>query len=229
LFDRFPQVAFSWFVLDAITHLSIELGYVLLALGPTARASPSFMGFLWREYARADSRWAGRDPNIIAIELVTVFLLGPACLLAAWAIYHRRPYRHVLQLGISLLELYGGWMTFAPDVLAGAPSLALQDPFLLSVHLIFMNGLWVLIPAVLAWESGATLVGACSLAQIGASGGEEGGSKREERGQAPGIPSVHWFWVLAMAMVVYVILVPLILVATAAPPPVEASGRVVEL
>ena len=33
-----------WFVIDAFTHLSIELGYVLVALGPTARRSDSLMG-----------------------------------------------------------------------------------------------------------------------------------------------------------------------------------------
>ena len=75
------QVILLWFVLDALTHLSIEFGYVVLALGPTAERSSGLMGkllhshaalpnrevdftvfpsintgFIWREYSRADKR-----------------------------------------------------------------------------------------------------------------------------------------------------------------------------
>lgn len=207
------QITFFWFLLDAFTHLSIEAGYVLLALGPTAKHSSSYMAFIWREYARADSRWAGRDPTIISIEILTAFLLGPLCLLAAWAIHARRPYRHLVQLSISLCELYGGWMTFMPDILSGSPSLALHDPLLLWVHLVFMNGLWVLLPALLAWESGAYLVHACTIAKTE----EGGGGKRRER--VRGLLSVGWFWVVAGVMGLYMVLVPLILLVSADPPP----------
>lgn len=47
-----------WFIIDAFTHLSLELSYVLLALGPTAEKSDSMFAFVWREYARADKRYA---------------------------------------------------------------------------------------------------------------------------------------------------------------------------
>lgn len=52
------QVALVWFIIDAFTHLSLELSYVLLALGPTAEKSDSMFAFVWREYARADKRYA---------------------------------------------------------------------------------------------------------------------------------------------------------------------------
>jgi hypothetical protein len=51
----------AWFALDAFTHLVIEGSYVALALGPTAAASKSPFGAIWREYGRADARWARRD------------------------------------------------------------------------------------------------------------------------------------------------------------------------
>lgn len=37
-------MTFLWFIIDGFTHLSIELGYVLVALGPMARKSDSLMG-----------------------------------------------------------------------------------------------------------------------------------------------------------------------------------------
>lgn len=109
-------------------------------------------------------------------------------------------------------------MTFVPDILEGSPSLALDDPLLFWVHLVFMNGLWVLLPAILAWESGAYLVHACAIAKTEeGEGGKEKEAKR--RGRVRGLPSIGWFWVVAATMGLYMVLVPLLLLVTADPPP----------
>jgi hypothetical protein len=76
----------AWFALDAFTHLVIELSYLLLALGPTAAKSPTLFGAIWREYGRADSRWARRDATVISLELLTVFIGGPAAAALVFAI-----------------------------------------------------------------------------------------------------------------------------------------------
>jgi len=55
LFDKLyfqDIVCLVWFLIDAFTHLSIELGYVVLALTNTAEKSDSVLGWIWREYAR---------------------------------------------------------------------------------------------------------------------------------------------------------------------------------
>lgn len=82
------KVSLLWFSIDAFTHLTIELGYVYLALGETARRSDSAMGKIWREYARADARWAIRDANVISIEILTV-LVGILCLFMLYGIVYR--------------------------------------------------------------------------------------------------------------------------------------------
>jgi hypothetical protein len=43
-------------------------------------------------------------------------------------------------------ELYGGFMTFAPEWLSGNPALAGDDPVYLWLYLVFFNMLWVFIP-----------------------------------------------------------------------------------
>jgi hypothetical protein len=106
-------LAFVWYIIDAQTHLTIELGYVYLALTTTAQKSDSFLGFIWREYGRADARWAVRDVNVISIEILTV-LMGILCLFQIYGVYYRTTWRHPLQIIICTAELYGGWMTFAP-------------------------------------------------------------------------------------------------------------------
>ena len=189
-------VTLLWFLIDAFTHLSIELGYVWLALGKTAKYSDSFMGFIWREYGRADARWAVRDSTILSLELLTTLLLGPLCLLAAYAVYARRPYRHLLQLVISVSELYGGWMTFMPDILEGSPSLTLHDPLLLWVHLVFMNGLWLVIPGLLTWESSAVVIYACKVAKVEEEGGQAT-TREKKKKLVSGLPAIGWFYAVA--------------------------------
>lgn len=79
-------VCVVWFALDAFTHLAIEGSYVALALGPTAAKSSSLFAAIWREYGKADARWAVRDANVISLELLTVFLGGPAAVAMVHAI-----------------------------------------------------------------------------------------------------------------------------------------------
>ncbi len=82
------------------------------------------MGGVWRQYGRADSRWQVRDSTVISLELVTVFLMGPLCLLCVYGILNRRvAWRHVVQAIICTCELYGGWMTFCPEWVDGNKNL----------------------------------------------------------------------------------------------------------
>lgn len=106
-------LALLWFVIDAGTHLTIELVYIWLALTTTAAKTDTYFGHIWREYGRADARWAVREANVIFLEIATV-LLGFACLFQIYGIITRKCWRHVLQIVICVAELYGGWMTFAP-------------------------------------------------------------------------------------------------------------------
>ena len=150
------KLALVWFLIDAFTHLSIELGYVYLALTTTAAKTDNYLGHIWREYGRADARWAIRDPVVISIEIATVFM-GVLCLFMIYGVYQRSSWRHPLQIIICVAELYGGWMTFAPEWLDGSPNLNGTDPILLWIYLVFMNGLWVVIPLLLLWDSFARL------------------------------------------------------------------------
>ena len=218
------MITTTWFVIDGMTHLTIELGYVFLALGMTAQKSDSFMGFVWREYGKADARWAVRDPTVISLELLTVFLFGPLCLLQAYGCYTRASWRHLLQVlcfFVCLLllfifslffftykviicvgELYGGWMTFCPEWVDGNPNLDGSSFELLWIYLVFMNGLWVYIPLILLFDSSVAIVQACSRSKI----------ETLERSSLSPWSVPKWLYAsIALVLVVYNILVPYIL------------------
>ncbi|KAK2733422.1 hypothetical protein FQN57_002118 [Myotisia sp. PD_48] len=122
--------------------------------GPTAR--------LWQEYGKADSRWAGADTNVISIELLTVFMDGPLAVYICYLLYKASSAQTTQQsqvtaaantgklwfcsVFLAVAELYGGFMTFAPEWLSGNTALATEDPVYLWLYLSFFNILWVIIP-----------------------------------------------------------------------------------
>ncbi len=190
-----------WYIMDAGTHLSIELGYVILALTCTAEKSDTPLGWLWREYSRADARWAVRDANVISVEILTV-VMGILCLFQIYGTFMKTSWRHPLQIIICVSELYGGWMTFCPEWVDGSPNLRTSDPVLLWIYLVFMNGLWVVIPALLLWDSFSRLTDVCDVAKA-----------RLDLEDVPkaGAPTKVWWKSAAICIVLYVVLMPAII------------------
>jgi hypothetical protein len=47
---------------------------------------------------------------------------------------------------LAVAEIYGGWMTFAPEWVSGSENLATSSWMYKCVYLAFFNGLWVVIP-----------------------------------------------------------------------------------
>ena len=108
-------LVFAWFALDAWTHFVIEGLYLFFALQTGgAEKSPNPLAFVWREYGKADSRWMTyADPDVMAVELPTVLLMGPGALLCAYATLARKDWKHVAVILVSWCEIIGGWYTFA--------------------------------------------------------------------------------------------------------------------
>ncbi|KAJ9639615.1 hypothetical protein H2204_003685 [Knufia peltigerae] len=118
-----------------------------------ALASSGPMARLWAEYAKADSRWGGADLMVISVELVTVLLDGPGAVYICYLIskianvkdaalkgqYQSRLW--FVAIVVAILELVGGWYTFAPEWLSGNHSLAGDDPVYLWLYLVFFNTL----------------------------------------------------------------------------------------
>lgn len=119
---------------------------------------------LWQEYAKADGRWGGADLGVISLELLTVFLAGPAAVYACYLIARISKAGQAIDEGrltarmwfvliaLSTAELYGGFMTFCPEWLTGNEALATDDPVYLWLYLVFFNTVWVWIPLWILYE-----------------------------------------------------------------------------
>ncbi|XP_074520585.1 emopamil-binding protein-like [Halichoeres trimaculatus] len=162
-----------WLFYDVIVHLTLEGPFVYMSLTGTVETSEGPLAELWREYGKADSRWLVSDPTIVSIEILTVVLASLLGVLLIHAVIQDGHDRHFLQISLCVCELYGGWMTFAPDWLVGSPSLNTSNWLHLWVYLIFFNGLWVLVPVLLLIHSWF------SLKSLHALGREEATEKKK--------------------------------------------------
>jgi len=111
-----------------------------------ARYGDNWATKLWMVYAQADSRWGGADLTVVSLELLTVLGAGP---LALWICYGitKEDWRTGFWMTVLATgELYGGFMTFAPEWLTGSPNLDTSNFMFLWVYLVFFNMLWVGFP-----------------------------------------------------------------------------------
>uniref|UniRef100_A0A8I3X703 EBP like n=1 Tax=Callithrix jacchus TaxID=9483 RepID=A0A8I3X703_CALJA len=134
-------------------HGRQEGPFVYLSLVGNIANSDGLIASLWKEYGKADARWLYFDPTIVSVEILTVALDGSLVLFLVYAIVKEKHYRHFLQITLCVCELYGCWMTFLPEWLTGSPNLNTSNWLYCWVYLSFFNGVWVLIPGLLLWQS----------------------------------------------------------------------------
>ena len=132
--------------------------------GPAYGTGPSAR--MWQEYAKADRRWAVADVGVISLELLTVLLGTPAALYVCYQTYQASRVRAdttanasakgklwIVATALATAELYGGFMTFAPEWLTGSTQLETSEPVYLWLYLVFFNTLWVFIPVWILVQS----------------------------------------------------------------------------
>ena len=53
---------------------------------------------------------------------------------------------------MSMLSI-AGWMTFCPEWIQGSPNLDTSNWLYLWIYLVFFNGIWVVVPFLLLYQS----------------------------------------------------------------------------
>lgn len=113
-------------------------------------------GQLWREYSLSDSRYLTQDAFVTCMETVTAAFWGPLSFICTYFIAADHPFRHPLQIIISLGQLYGdilylGTCTF--DSLVKATSYCRPEIIYFYAYYLFFNAIWIVIPFYLIWQS----------------------------------------------------------------------------
>ncbi|KAI9815464.1 MAG: hypothetical protein M1827_002598 [Pycnora praestabilis] len=179
------RVIYVWHLFDALIHFLFEGSFLyncffVYATGTSpnnflsqatrvygANYSTSAAARLWQEYAKADARWGRADVTVVSLELLTVFGAGP---LAVWICELLRKEDQRVWFWATILatgELYGGFMTFAPEWLTGSLNLDTSNFMYLWVYLFFFNTLWVWFPLWVLYEANKTIQAAFTSAKSG--------------------------------------------------------------
>ncbi|CAO2841128.1 unnamed protein product [Amaranthus hypochondriacus] len=94
-----------WLTFYGLLHMTLELYLIFTPHFYKDKTGFIFAEF-WKEYSKGDFRFLQIDSTILTLEGISVFILGPTNLLVVFAIATRKSYKHVLQLMLSIGELY---------------------------------------------------------------------------------------------------------------------------
>ena len=100
------------------------------------------------------------DPFTVNMETVTAFVEGPLCFLAVWAFLKNHPSRYLLQLVVSIGQLYGCVLYFSVEWQEDFKHGPKFHPLYFWFYFFFMNVLWIVIPSVLIVNASQNLMSA---------------------------------------------------------------------
>jgi cholestenol delta-isomerase len=121
---------------------------------------PRFVGLcgalppLRKQYEELDSRYRNKDPTVMLVSGVELFLMGPLCLLLVYAILKKKHYRHPLQILVCTLQLMGTIMFAGTEIYTGCHNiptdfgLTFTPDKLFYFWLLFVvaNLVWIVVP-----------------------------------------------------------------------------------
>ncbi|XP_043541502.1 3-beta-hydroxysteroid-Delta(8),Delta(7)-isomerase [Chiloscyllium plagiosum] len=103
------------------------------------------------------------------METVTAWTWGPLSLWTVMAFLQHRPERFVLQLMVSLGQLYGDVLYFYTAYREGFSHSWVGHPLYFWFYFVFLNSLWIVIPGLLLLDACTHLSRAQRLADRAAS------------------------------------------------------------
>lgn len=145
------RLALCWFAVCSFIHLVIEGWFGLyhdILLEDQAALSQ-----LWKEYSKGDSRYIISDNFIVCMETATSILWGPLSLWTVIAFLRQQPCRFVLQLVVSVGQIYGDVLYFTTELRDGLQHGEPGHPVYFWFYFVIMNGIWIVVPAVLVLDS----------------------------------------------------------------------------
>lgn len=110
---------------------------------------------IWKEYSKADSRYATRDDFTVSMEAVTAFCWGPLCLALFPAILHRKSWRFAGIAIASLGQIYGDVLYFGTCLHGGGDvgweafsKHSRPEALYFWFYFVVINSVWLVIPGM---------------------------------------------------------------------------------
>ncbi|CAI7639923.1 unnamed protein product [Penicillium palitans] len=113
--SRADKILVGWFIFSGCIHFILE-GYFVYNHKTMPRRL-DLLGQMWKEYAKADSRYMTMEPFVLCMESITAFAWGPLCYFIAWMIVTESPHRHPTQIIVSMGQFYGDVLYYGTSIL----------------------------------------------------------------------------------------------------------------
>lgn len=152
------RIKICWFVVCGFIHMVLE-GYFCV-FHATLAGRNTYLAQMWKEYGKGDSRYVISDTFMIAMESITAVIDGPLCFFTAAAFVTKRfwQYRFVLQLIVSLCQLYGDSLFYLTEIIDGFKHTELWDPVNFWFYFFFLNIIWIIVPLVNIVDASTNLI-----------------------------------------------------------------------
>lgn len=152
--QRLTSMCILWFGLTFTTHLTWELGW--LVLHPqilAARYEP--WAFAWWMYIEGgDLRYATPSPLLLSIESLSVVngLVGSSALWLRWRSRGQSRAAIFMLMATGVVHIYSALLYLLTEVVAGYPNVDANSAVDLYIKFWLLNGLWIAMPLfVFAW------------------------------------------------------------------------------
>ncbi|KAI3951272.1 hypothetical protein MKW92_035503 [Papaver armeniacum] len=157
--SKIERLIMCWWAFTGLTQIILE-GYFVFS--PEFYKDSSYFADAWKACSLGDWRYAGRESSVVTIHAFYAFHLGPACLLAVYAIAKRKSYSDILQISISLGHIWGVTAYFSTSFLQGNNFVSSPSHYYLCI--VLGNSFWICIPALIIIRSWKKLCAAVLVA-----------------------------------------------------------------
>ncbi|KAL4779446.1 Emopamil-binding protein [Aspergillus varians] len=143
-----------WFALCGSIHSILE-GYYAFNFTDLA-GKQTLLAQLWKEYSMSDSRYLTSNSFVMSMETITAVFWGPLSFLLVSFIITDNPFRHPLQIIISLGQLYGDvlyYATCAFEYFVYGLEFSRPEGYYFFGYFVFLNAFWIVIPLMLLFSS----------------------------------------------------------------------------
>ncbi|RHZ49949.1 hypothetical protein Glove_508g9 [Diversispora epigaea] len=144
------KLIFIWMNITGYIHLIVESYFALFH--DKIVEDTTILGETWKQYALGDSRYLTSDANVVIIERITAMVMGPLALLTSIGIYKSWPSRHLLQLTLSIGQIYGLVLYYWTTIFEGSPH-SRPEAFYFWFYFVGINAIWFIVPSICMIQS----------------------------------------------------------------------------
>eukprot|EP01023_Acetabularia_acetabulum_P047759 TRINITY_DN5038_c0_g1_i4.p1 TRINITY_DN5038_c0_g1~~TRINITY_DN5038_c0_g1_i4.p1 ORF type:complete len:250 (-),score=20.12 TRINITY_DN5038_c0_g1_i4:564-1277(-) len=161
-FNSVERFLVCWFAWSAATHCILEAAFVIDDKFYENRNEFNVLAETWKEYAKADARYAARDKTVLFVEFMAAFFEGPLLALAIYGIGAKSSWRYFVIVVASLCHLYGTVLYFY-TVFTEKIVYYRSEPLYFWFYLVTMNSIWLVVPTFCILYCGHELCRATAL------------------------------------------------------------------